>query len=280
MLVPYLTMLRPSQWLKNLMLFFPPLLAGYALQPGVLQKGLLPFFAFCLVSSAGYIFNDLIDRERDLLHPQKKLRPIPSGVATPGIATMIAVLLLVSGLLVSASISLYLLFWLAGYAVIALLYSLLLKNLPVADLFCISAGFLVRLQAGGELYQVPISIWLFFTVFLLSMFLSAGKRIGETRSMRELAGDHRSSLARYPEGFLAATMYATGTAVLLTYALYALQKPRLILSVPLCLFGLLRYISRVNSGKSGDPTESLLKDRVLFVVGLVWVVMVVWSIYL
>ena len=279
MIVRYLTILRPSQWLKNLMVFFPPFLAGRALLPGVFTRGLPIFCAFCLVSSAGYIFNDLLDRTRDLHHPQKRFRPLPSGAITVRGAALFSALLLLSGLSLASLTSFYVLLLVLGYAVVSLSYSLALKNIPVVDLFCISAGFLIRLQAGGELFQIPISSWLFVTVFLLAMFLSTGKRLSESKSLGTIAGEHRASLARYPEGFLSATMYLTGCSVLVTYTMYALNKPRLIFSVPLCLFGLLRYMLRISSGKSGDPTESLLKDWLLFLVGLMWVLMVIWSIY-
>jgi|SRR6185369_2099252 len=272
-------MLRAAQWLKNLMLFFPPFLAGQMLLPGVAIRGVAPFGAFCLVSSAGYILNDLLDREGDAHHPRKCLRPVPSGAVTLAGARMFSAVLLISGLLLAGLISPRFLLLLAGYAAITASYSLLLKTLPVIDLFCISAGFLIRLQAGGELFHVPISPWLFLTVFLLAVFLSTGKRLSESRSLGDLAGEHRASLSHYPPGFLDGTMYMTGGAVLVTYAMYALNKQTLIYSVPLCLFGLLRYMLRVSSGKGGDPTESLLKDRPLFVVGILWVLMVVWSIY-
>ena len=277
--LPYLTMLRPAQWLKNLMLFFPPFLSGQMLLPGISGRGLLPFCAFCLVSSAGYIFNDLLDRERDKCHPQKRLRALPSGAVGARGASLYAGFLLVSGLLLAGLFSGSILWLLLGYAVVTFSYSLRLKNIPVVDLFCISAGFLIRLQAGGELFLIPISPWLFLTVFLLAVFLSTGKRLGETQSLGEGAAEHRVSLALYPSGFLAGTMYMTGSAVLVTYAMYALNKSELIYTVPLCLFGLLRYILRVSSGQSGDPTESLLKDWTLLVVSLVWLLMVVWSIY-
>lgn len=275
----YLTMLRPTQWLKNLMLFFPPFLAGQIFLPGVVIKGTVPFCAFCLVSSAGYIFNDLLDRDRDAHHPQKCLRPISSGVVSLTGASLFSAFLLISGLLLAALIFPRFLLLLVGYAVITTLYSLRLKTLPIVDLFCISAGFLIRLQAGGELFHVPISPWLFLTVFLMAVFLSTGKRLSESRSLGDLAGEHRTSLATYPPGFLAGAMFMTAGAVLVTYAMYALNRHTLIYSVPLCLFGLLRYMFRVSSGQCGDPTESLLKDRLLFVVGLLWVLMVVWSIY-
>jgi decaprenyl-phosphate phosphoribosyltransferase len=279
MMIAHLTMLRPTQWLKNLMLFFPPFLTGQIMLPGVASKGIVPFCAFCLVSSAGYILNDLSDSVRDGHHPRKRLRPISSGLVSTSGARLFSALLLISGLLLAGQISSRVLLLLTAYAVVSISYSLHLKNFPIVDLFCISAGFLIRLQAGGELFRVPISPWLFLSVFLLAMFLSTGKRLSEMRSLGALAGEHRASLAHYPPGFLDGTMYMSGGAVLVTYAMYALNKQMLIYSVPLCLFGLLRYMFRVSSGKGGDPTESLLKDRLLFVVGILWVVMVVWSIY-
>ncbi|MBV5338623.1 MAG: decaprenyl-phosphate phosphoribosyltransferase [Deltaproteobacteria bacterium] len=275
----YLTMLRPTQWLKNLMLFFPPFLAGQMLLSGVFSRGVVPFCAFCLVSSAGYVFNDLLDRDRDAHHPRKCLRPIPSGAASLLGASILSAILLLSGLLLAGFISSRFFLMLAGYAAITASYSLLLKTIPVVDLFCISAGFLIRLQAGGELFHVPISPWLFLTVFLLAIFLGTGKRVSESHSLGTMAGEHRTSLAHYPPGFLDGTMYMTGGAVLLTYAMYTLNRHTLIYSVPLCLFGLLRYMFLVSSGKGGDPAESLLKDLMLFVVGLLWVMMVAWSIY-
>lgn len=280
MITAYLAMLRPTQWLKNLMLFFPPFLAGQIVSPGVVKTGVLPFGAFCLVSSAGYILNDILDRHKDVHHPEKRLRPIPSGVVSLSQAGALSSVLVMCGLTLSGFISLHFFFLLAGYALISISYSLFLKSIPVVDLFCISAGFLIRLQAGGELFHVPISPWLFLTVFLLAIFLSTGKRLSETHSLGIMAGEHRASLAHYPPGFLNSTMYMTGAAVLVTYAMYTLDKQMLIYSVPLCFLGLLRYMFRVSSGKCGDPTESLLKDRLLFVVGVLWVLMVVWSLYL
>ncbi|MDD2851688.1 MAG: decaprenyl-phosphate phosphoribosyltransferase [Desulfuromonadaceae bacterium] len=279
MMATYLTILRPVQWLKNLMLFFPPFLVGQMFMPGVLITGVPPFGALCLVSSAGYILNDLVDRDKDTHHPRKRLRPIASGAIGVSGARMISALLLTSGLVLAGSISSRFLLLLACYAAVSMLYSLLLKSVPVVELFCISAGFLIRLQAGGELFHVPISPWLFLTVFLLAVFLSTGKRVSELHSLGDMAGKHRTSLSLYPPGFLDGTMYMTGSAVLVTYAMYALNKQSLIYSVPLCLFGLLRYMFRVSTGKGGDPTESLLKDPLLFVVGVLWVLMVVWSIY-
>jgi 4-hydroxybenzoate polyprenyltransferase len=279
MTASYLVMLRPTQWLKNLMLFFPPFLGGQLLQPGLAAKGILPVAAFCLASSAGYLMNDIVDRERDACHPQKNRRPIPSGAVSIWKAGIIAGALFITSFAMSLQVSLVFTAILLGYVVLSASYSLFFKSLPVVDLFCIALGFVLRLMAGGEAFHVVITPWLFLSVFLLAVFLSTGKRLCEYRLLGDDAGEHRKSLQRYPPGFLDGTMYMTGGVVLVTYSMYALARPKLLYSVPLCAFGLLRYIFRIQSGQSGDPTESLLKDRILFAVGLLWTLMVSWSVY-
>lgn len=279
MIKAYLIMLRPTQWLKNLMLFFPPFLAGHIYIPGDGFSGLLLFCTFCLVSSAGYILNDLLDREHDYHHPTKKLRPISSGEVSITGAILISAIMFICGLLMAASISFSCFLMLAGYAVVSTSYSFGLKKIPIVDIFCVSAGFIIRLIAGGELFHISISPWLFLTVFLLAVFLGTGKRVSELMILGDMAVKHRASLAHYPPGFMDASMYMTGAAVLVTYSMYALNKQTLIYSVPLCLFGLLRYMLRIATGKSGDPTESLLKDPWLLFVGMVWVLMVCRSVY-
>jgi 4-hydroxybenzoate polyprenyltransferase len=261
------------------MLLFPPFLGGVLLQAGMIQKGLVPMIAFCLASSATYIFNDIQDAAKDALHHTKKYRPIPSGRVTKNTAAIIAVVICTASIFLGFRLSYSFLFFLLIYMAVSVLYSLKLKEFPIVDLFCISAGFLFRLQAGGVVFGVEISEWLFLSVFLLSLFLSTGKRLCEKIDLGAVAGNHRKSLKLYPEGFLDGAMYLTGSAVLVTYTMYVIQRPSLVYTVPLCTFGLLRYIMRVKSGVGGDPTESLLKDVQLFVVGLVWVLLVGWSTY-
>ena len=275
----YLRLMRPTQWLKNLMLLFPPFLGGVILRNGMFQKGIIPIVAFCLASSATYILNDIMDATNDAYHHKKKNRPIPSGKVRKSIAAFLAVITLAISVLLGFQVSQGFLFFLLMYITVAVLYTLKLKELPVLDLFCISAGFLFRLEAGGVAFRVDISEWLFLSVFLLSLFLSTGKRLFEKNALGDNAGNHRKSLLSYPEGFLEGSLYLTGSAVLVTYSMYAIQRPALVYTVPLCTFGLLRYIMRVKSGLGGDPTESLLKDLPLFLVGLLWSIMVGWSIY-
>jgi 4-hydroxybenzoate polyprenyltransferase len=196
-------------------------------------------------------------------------------------ARCLAGLLLVAAVLLAASISVKFLSILVIYLSISVLYTFLLKNYPLIDLFCISSGFILRLLAGGEAFGVAISEWLFLTVFLLALFLSTGKRYSEKKSLGDGAGLHRRALVSYPDGFLDGLLFMAGSTVLVTYTMYVISRHSTLLlySVPLCFFGLLRYILRVLSGKGGDPTESLIRDLPLLLVGICWVVMVGWGIY-
>jgi len=275
-----LQLLRPHQWLKNLMLFFPPFLGGTLLAQGMVVKGAIPFVVFSLASSAGYLVNDLMDREADSNHPRKSSRPLASGMVAVSTAKTLAVLLAASAIIVAISVGTAFSLFVLAYLSVSVAYSCCLKNIPVVDLFCIATGFLFRLMAGGAVFNIRVSEWLFLSVLLLSLFLSAGKRLSEKQTLSvTTAASHRKVLAHYPDGFLDGVLFMTGSAVLVTYTMYTLSHNFLLYTVPLCCFGLLRYILRVRSGLSGDPTESLLRDPWLMVVGAGWGIMVGWGIY-
>ena len=276
----FFRMVRPRQWLKNLMVFFPPFLSGMLLKPGMILEGVLPLAAFCCASSTTYVFNDLLDQDQDACHPEKCRRPLPAGEITRNAALSLAALLLLAALFLAWRVSNLFLLYVVLYLAISTAYSLRLKHMPIFDIFCIAFGFVLRLYGGGAAFRVYISDWLFLTVFLLSIFLSVGKRYSEKRSLGVLAADHRPALNEYPEGLLDAAMCLSGAAVLVTYSIYVINKPLLVYTVPLCLFGLLRYLMMIKSGGDGDPTDALTKDRLLLVVGIIWGLMVGLSVYL
>lgn len=272
--------LRCKQWIKNLLLFFPPFLGGRLDELAVAGSALwLAPLAFCLASSASYIINDIFDAEADRKHPLKCHRPIAAGhVSLP--AAKIAALCCLAGAFAAAfSVGGLFSAMLVSYLGITLSYSAGLKHLPVVDIFCISFGFIVRLFAGGIAFNVIISDWLFLSVFLLALFLSAGKRLAETSELGTDCGDHRKVLKAYPAGSLELFMAVSAATVLVTYTMYSISRHRLVFTVPLCCFGLFRYMLNVKRGASGDPTDALLKDPVLFVVGGVWVCMVAFAVY-
>lgn len=275
-----LTLLRPHQWLKNLMLIFPPFLGGALTQIDSLSILVLPVLSFSAGASSIYIVNDVMDMKQDAHHPQKSKRPLPAGEISPSVAIFLALCLvflaILSGFLVSYSFLLYLLIYLG----ISIAYSCHLKTIPIVEIFCVVSGFLLRLQAGGSAFGVNVSDWLFLSVFLLALFLVSGKRLGELKhSGGQTPELIRPVLVRYPEGFFQASMYMSGAAVLVTYTMYVINHHGNLLVIPLCCFGLLSYILRVLSGEGGDPTRALLKDPALLLVGLTWVVLVGVDIY-
>jgi 4-hydroxybenzoate polyprenyltransferase len=261
-------------------MFFPPFLGGSLFSSACISKnGFLSFISFCCVSSALYIFNDLNDIKRDALHPVKCLRPLASGAVSKRFATAYAIVLSSLGLVLAFLAVPNLILYLLLYGAVTIAYTIWLKNIPVVDLFCISCGFLIRLQAGGTIFNVEITEWLFLSVFFLSLCLSSGKRLSEQNLLGAGAAEHRSSLCGYSYGTLDAMLQVTTATVLVTYTMYTLVHPQLVYTVPLCCFGLFRYILRVKSGNSGDPTESLFKDLPLLGVSILWALLVGWSIY-
>jgi len=275
----YMKLVRPHQWLKNLMLLFPPFLAGKILSISILAQIIFPFIAFSLAASSTYVFNDIIDRHADKLHPKKCYRPLPAGTVTVAKAFCLALLLTVASLLVGLLWAPAVVGWLLAYVVLSLVYTLMLKNILLLDLLTISAFFLIRLEAGGAACNVNISLWLFLSVLLLALFLGAGKRLGELQMLGAAAARHRNSLAGYSPQLLNNLLYATSATVLLTYSMYCYTHGRLLYTIPLCAYGLFRYIQRVQHGEDGDPTASLLKDTRLMIVGVCWVIMVGIGIY-
>lgn len=276
---PCIQILRPKQWLKNLMLFFPPLFGGVLFTPVMLHNLALPFLAFCLASSANYAINDVLDAKKDACHPLKKNRPIPSGAIQVKTALILGLGLFLVALALGITISAPFLFILLSYLLISSAYSFWLKNLPVVDIFCVSIGFLLRLHAGGVTSNIPISDWLFLSVFLLAIFLSLGKRIAEKQLLQNECAHHRPVLEEYPLNFLHGTMYMTGATVLVTYAMYVVVHPGLLYTIPLCCFGLFRYMYRVIKDSNGDPTDALLHDKALLTVSLTWLTMISYTLY-
>lgn len=280
-MTPWIKILRPAQWLKNLILFFPSFFNGSLVSDLGRMQSITAFISFCLAASSMYIFNDVVDAEKDKLHPGKKSRPIPSGVISKTKAISLGLILLVLAILLGLWVSTSFLLLLSAYLIISLLYSLRLKNLAIFDIFCVALGFLLRLQAGGAACHIHISEWLFLTVFLLALFLSTGKRLFEKVSLGKTAVSHRVSLNVYPENFLDGTMFMSGGAVLVSYAIYIISRsrPGLFYTLPLCCFALLRYIFLAKSGLGGDPTDCLLHDMPILIITIIWTIMIGWGIY-
>jgi 4-hydroxybenzoate polyprenyltransferase len=283
-----LAAMRPRQWAKNLVLLAPLVFALKVTDPGSLGRALVALAAFCLLASATYLANDLADRERDRLHPEKRSRPIAAGDLSTGTAAVASLALAAGGLALAVPLGWPLVACGAGYLALQALYSSLLRRLAVVDVFAIAAGFVLRVVAGAEAVDVPISNWLYLCTLLLALFLALEKRRAELVLLGGDAGSHRGILSSYTVPLLdqLATIVA-GTTVL-AYALYTLapdtvQKfgtDRLKLTIPFVLFGIFRYLFLVHrEGAGGQPERVLFQDRATQLNLLAYVGVVAWAIY-
>jgi 4-hydroxybenzoate polyprenyltransferase len=276
--------LRPRQWTKNLAIFVGILFARRLLEVAPLIHVLLAFVVFCLVSSFIYLLNDLLDLENDRRHPRKRNRPLASG-RLPISWAMIAMgcLLGAAALITLAIFAVPLggqhlpysslgggdfLFALvvATYVVLMVLYSVRLKHVVLLDVFIIASGFLLRILAGAVVISVVISPWLYLVTILLSLFLALNKRRHELVLLQGEASTHRQILKEYSLPLLDQMITITAAATVMAYSLYTFQGPtgdhHLMITIPLVLYGLFRYLYLVYMRmEGGSPEEVLLRDR-------------------
>ena len=263
--------------------------AQKAFDPSSLLKGLAAFASFCLLASGVYLFNDMLDLESDRLHPVKKKRPLAAGLISSRSLRVASGLLLFFALLWGSSLGRLFFLAMLSYVVIQVLYSFHLKHVAIIDVFCISAGFFLRIVAGALVIQVSISHWLIICSVLISMFLALAKRRSELAFLGEKnAVDHRKSLGSYSLRILDQMVAVTAGSALLSYMLYCvsaetIQKFRtnhLIYSSPFVLFGLFRYLYLIyEKGKGGAPEKVLVSDVPLGVALILWILTCVLVIY-
>jgi len=285
---PMTELLRPRQWIKNFFVF-----AGiiFAQQLGVAAdryKVLGAFALFCMLSSSVYLVNDVIDVERDRLHPDKKFRPLPSGRVRRGTALSLGLVL--GAIALALSFLLEPRFALVGatYLALMLAYSLFLKNIAFVDVFVIASGFVMRAIAGAVVIHVQISEWLLFCTFNLALLLAMGKRRAELVQLNEDAANHRGTLSEYNPAFLEHLVSIAAGVTIVSYGLYTLDQVtiqkfhthRLVYSVPFVIFGIFRYLYLIHlHEQGGNPTETAYEDRPLLITILLWLLVVSSIIY-
>jgi decaprenyl-phosphate phosphoribosyltransferase len=272
-LIRLIQLMRPHQWLKNAFVF-AGLVFSQAWQDGSLRLHVLQAFAaFCCFSSLVYIVNDWHDRVLDALHPVKRHRPLASGSVSVPVAMALAGVLLAAGLILAAG-NRTLLLLLGVYVVLNLAYSWRLKQVPVVDVSIIASGFMLRLLAGTVAVGIPPSRWLLLTGMFMALFLGFSKRKAETFHQQ---ASQRAVLAHYPAALLDTFMAVTMTATLTTYSLFATSSEaqlqhgeRLLYTVPVVIFGMLRYTYQVHRGRGEDVARDLLQDPWILAAGTLW----------
>jgi 4-hydroxybenzoate polyprenyltransferase len=278
-------LLRPHQWLKNGFVFVG-LMFGHAWHDAAMvQAVVLAALGFCLISSAIYVINDLADREADRLHPHKRLRPLAAGSVTPSQGIVLSVLCALAGLWLAWSASLQVLFIVAGYGVLNLLYSWRLKHMVILDVFVIAAGFMLRILAGTVGVGIPPSSWLLLTGLMVTLFLGFSKRRAELVVMEHSDVPARKVLQSYSRPMLEVMIGVCATGVVLAYSLYTISDDvvavhhttSLIYTVPFVLYGLFRYLYLSFSSDAGeDPARDLLRDPHLLLTVLGWAALTFW----
>jgi len=272
---------RPRQWVKNLLVLAAPLAAGRLLEPAVIKGTALAFVAFCLISAAVYLVNDVRDVAEDRQHPTKRFRPIAAGELKPATALVLAAVLGACGLALGFVVSMPLGITMVVFVALQLLYSAYLKHLPVVDLAMVASAFLLRAIAGGVATGIPLSQWFLLVAAFGSFFMVAGKRYSEMKALGGEAGTRRS-LTRYSESYLRFAWMMAAVMVLISYSLWAFENrgngalgvPWTAISIAPFTLALLQYALEVDAGTADEPEEVVLNDRVLQGLGVVWVAVI------
>lgn len=273
-----LKLMRPKQWIKNGFVLAPLIFVGEFLDPGSVSSALLAALLFCLASSMAYIINDAHDIERDRRHPTKSLsRPLATGVVSMPAALTLAgclfAILVWSWLLVPAVVNV-----IAAYLLLTLAYTFFLKHQPVVDIFTIAIGFVLRVYAGAMALAVPVSSWMFVTTLCLALYLAAVKRRQE---LRQSGSEGRKVLEKYSSALVDRYAEMSATGALLFYSMFVMSdKPELVITIPLVLFGLFRYWFVVETLEGGEsPTDALLADWQLLFTVILWVGLCCWALW-
>jgi 4-hydroxybenzoate polyprenyltransferase len=273
---------RPDHWVKNVVVFLPVVFGMRACDGGAWVKACLAAVAFCLVSSFGYIINDIRDRENDRLHPRKKVRPLVSGELGVRTAAIEAVVFVVAGLGVSTALSPLLSVVVAAYVVLQVCYTLLLKQKALVDVICIAMGFVLRTVGGAVAIGVMISPWLFICMFTICLFMGFCKRYNEivTIGDRREAENHRNTLIAYTPDLLTHLITLSAGIAVVAFLFYGLADSTVrqfgtnyfVYTLPVVVYAVFRFAMLSMKGSYADPTELILRDRAFQATVLLWVV--------
>ena len=279
----YLRLARPKQWTKNGFVLAGVVFSGEALEASSLIAVLLAFVAFCALSGAVYSANDILDVEEDRKHPTKRSRPVASGEISTRVAVVYAALLAAGGLTLAFFVDFGVGLGGLAYLLLQAVYTPVLKHVAVLDVMSISAGFVIRALAGVEAVGAHISPWLVVCTGLLTLFLGFSKRRYELFVLGEGAVAHRKNLRDYSVEMLDQMMNIMVASTIIAYTMYtffAYNRSYMMVSIPIVVYGIFRYLLLVHRDGGGDPDTLLLSDRPLQITLLLWLVVVMTVIYL
>ena len=273
---------RPRQWSKNVLLLAAPSAAGVIAVPSVGREVAAAIVAFCLLSSATYLLNDVRDRHQDRLHPRKRGRPVAAGQLSPRAALGLAAALGICGLALAASVRLELAAVGCAYLALTATYSLWWRRVILLDIVAVAGCFVVRAVAGGVAADVPLSRWFLVVTSCCAVFVVAGKRHAELVDGARPALT-RIALRRYSSSVLRTVLAAAAGGALIAYAVWAFRRPEhgpwYELSIVPFVMWLSRYAVLLRRGHGEAPEELILHDWALLLLSLAWTVLFLCGIY-
>jgi len=295
--------IRPRQTLKNLVLAAPLVFSGKLLLATPFWLIVKCIIIFTILTSAIYLFNDVLDISRDKLHPVKRKRPVASGK----INVPTALFVFVGGSFLSLYLAYFIsfFFFLAclAYFILQISYSLVLKKIVLIDILAIAGGFIIRVYAGALAINVHMNVWFLLCVISLALFLAAGKRRTELAILEQKAARHRKTLTHYTPPLLDSYLSMFANSAWMSYALYTFfaspppvgqritiltELPLtfaginkwLMITIPVVIFGIMRYLKIIHEGtRAESPERVLLGDKTLLATTGVWLFLVVMVMY-
>ena len=277
-------LMRPSHWIKNILIFIPAFFARNLWEPQTMKNLILGFLCFSFVSSIVYILNDIKDREKDRMHEVKCNRPIASGAVSIRCAQHLILFVgicavLASGLMKNATPYVPVI-WCMVYFLLNILYSVCLKNIPIVDVSILASGFMIRVFYGAAVSRVTASSWLCLTVMSFALYMGIGKRRNELKKKGE--SSTRDVLQYYNVELLDKYMMIVTALGIMYYSLWAgmvIDNQWAIWTVPLVLLIIMKYEMVIQEDSFGDPVEVLLSDKVLSGLVLFYVLLMVMVTY-
>lgn len=286
-IIEFWRLLRPRQWVKSSFVFTGLLFANAWHDPSMVHRVLLTAVCFSLAASSVYVINDLLDRQQDLNHPRKKLRPLAAGTVSVPTAVAILTVLMIASLVLGFLVSRQVLTIILIYVIINIAYSVGLKHVVILDVFIIAAGFMLRILAGTTGVGIAPSQWLLLCGVMMALFLGFAKRRAELYAVTGNGPLHRKVLDHYQPVLLDNMIVITASCVILTYSLYTMSPATiqfhntesLIYTVPFVIYGIFRYIYSLHTRSAGgDPALQIFRDPHLLAAIVGWLMVTLWLI--
>ena len=281
-------LIRPRQYIKNLIIFLPLFFAGQFADLVLLGKTAIAFIAFSICASGVYIFNDIQDAEYDRKHPTKKNRPVASGAVSEKTAYILMAILFLASITILSILSVNAALYMVIYIILNVAYSLHLKHIAILDVSIIGIGFVIRLFVGAAVTSTVLSMWIIIMIFLFALFIAFAKRRDDVLVYLETGHRMRKVVDGYNLAFIDSAMTILASIVVVSYLSYTtsteiivrLNNEYLYLTAFFVILGILRYLQITFVEKlSGDPVAIFLNDRFLMFTLLGWLLAFISILY-